>query len=333
MRACTAGRSSALPAADERRGCGRRRGHGGGRAARRHARTPARRTPGRVVAPAGRIRDSTGIVFALVNLALWWLPLFRRGHLLKTCWRPLPCGFVAAAGFPPSAVHAAMCTVLQAALASASECRWAERPGRGGFRDAGLESQLAGRHQFFSCRSSPWRPSRWACRSAAAAGPVEGRERRRRRLSDPGSWRLSPLRRSFRTRSASCRWPDWRSIRWPSRWPGRGVRRRIVDAAPVGFLAPAFGFVTGSAAEGISALARLTASRCPEVRPITPSADGRRRRSTPFLRLRPLRRGAANRKKRIFADVITPEEYSLCSRTGCGAPSPPHGAATRWRWL
>lgn len=30
--------------------------------------------------------------------------------------------------------------------------------------------------------------------------------------------------------------------------------------APVGFLAPAFGFVTGSAAEGISALARLTAS-------------------------------------------------------------------------
>ena len=30
--------------------------------------------------------------------------------------------------------------------------------------------------------------------------------------------------------------------------------------APVGFLAPAFGFVTGSAAEGISALARLSAS-------------------------------------------------------------------------
>ncbi len=30
--------------------------------------------------------------------------------------------------------------------------------------------------------------------------------------------------------------------------------------APVGFLAPAFGFVTGTAAGGIDALARLTAS-------------------------------------------------------------------------
>ena len=65
----------------------------------------------------------TGIVFVLVNLALWWLPLLRRGHLLRNV---LAAGavwlFVAAAGFPPSAVRAAvMCTVLQAALASASE--------------------------------------------------------------------------------------------------------------------------------------------------------------------------------------------------------------------
>ena len=65
----------------------------------------------------------TGIVFVLINAALWWLPLLRRGHLLKNL---LAAGavwlFVAAAGFPPSAVRAAvMCTVLQAALASASE--------------------------------------------------------------------------------------------------------------------------------------------------------------------------------------------------------------------
>ena len=65
----------------------------------------------------------TGIVFALVNLALWWLPLFRRGHLLKNLLAAVAVWlFVAAAGFPPSAVRAAaMCTVLQAALASASE--------------------------------------------------------------------------------------------------------------------------------------------------------------------------------------------------------------------
>ena len=44
----------------------------------------------------------TGIVFALVNLALWWLPLLRRGHLVRNV---LAAGavwlFVAAAGAPP----------------------------------------------------------------------------------------------------------------------------------------------------------------------------------------------------------------------------------------
>ena len=65
----------------------------------------------------------TGIVFVLVNFVLWWLPLLRRGHLIRnilaaaTVWL-----FVAAAGFPPSAVRAAvMCTFLQTALASSSE--------------------------------------------------------------------------------------------------------------------------------------------------------------------------------------------------------------------
>ncbi len=65
----------------------------------------------------------TGIVFVLANLLLWWLPLLRRGHLLRNLvvtgviW-----GYVAVAGFPPSAVRAAvMCTLLQAALASTSE--------------------------------------------------------------------------------------------------------------------------------------------------------------------------------------------------------------------
>lgn len=65
----------------------------------------------------------TGVVFALVNLLLWWLPLLRRGHLLRNfAAAALVWLYVAAAGFPPSAVRAAaMCTMLQFALASASE--------------------------------------------------------------------------------------------------------------------------------------------------------------------------------------------------------------------
>lgn len=65
----------------------------------------------------------TGIVFALVNLVLWWLPLLRRGHLVRNLLAAACIWlYVAAAGFPPSAVRAAvMCTMLQFALASASE--------------------------------------------------------------------------------------------------------------------------------------------------------------------------------------------------------------------
>ena len=65
----------------------------------------------------------TGIVFALVNLMLWWLPLLHRGHLVRNLLATVCIWlFVAAAGFSPSAVRAAvMCTMLQFALASASE--------------------------------------------------------------------------------------------------------------------------------------------------------------------------------------------------------------------
>lgn len=65
----------------------------------------------------------TGILFALVNLLLWWLPLLRRGHLLRSLLSTTAVWlFVAAAGFPPSAVRAAaMCTLLQGALAAGSE--------------------------------------------------------------------------------------------------------------------------------------------------------------------------------------------------------------------
>ncbi len=65
----------------------------------------------------------TGIVFALVNLLLWGLPLVRRGNLWRTVavtaavWL-----FVAVAGFPPSAVRAGvMCTLLQISMISGSE--------------------------------------------------------------------------------------------------------------------------------------------------------------------------------------------------------------------
>lgn len=64
-----------------------------------------------------------GILFLLVNALCWWMPLLRRGHLVRNLvvvaalWT-----FTAAAGFPVSAVRAAvMCTMLQFALASGSE--------------------------------------------------------------------------------------------------------------------------------------------------------------------------------------------------------------------
>lgn len=65
----------------------------------------------------------TGIVFLLVNVLLAWLPLFRRGHLLRNAVAAAAVWlFVAAAGFPVSAVRAAvMCTLLQFALVTASE--------------------------------------------------------------------------------------------------------------------------------------------------------------------------------------------------------------------
>lgn len=65
----------------------------------------------------------TGIVFLLMNLVTAWMPLLRRGHLLRNLVAAAAVWlFVAAAGFPPSAVRAAvMCTLLQFALASASE--------------------------------------------------------------------------------------------------------------------------------------------------------------------------------------------------------------------
>lgn len=64
----------------------------------------------------------TGIVFLLANLALRWVVLLRHGHR----WRNLLAVgavwlYVAAAGFPPSAVRAAvMCSLLQWAVASGS---------------------------------------------------------------------------------------------------------------------------------------------------------------------------------------------------------------------
>lgn len=64
----------------------------------------------------------TGVVFLMINLLLWWLPLFRRGHILRNLLSiALLWLFVAMAGFPPSAVRAAvMCSILQGALASSS---------------------------------------------------------------------------------------------------------------------------------------------------------------------------------------------------------------------
>ncbi len=65
----------------------------------------------------------TGMVFLAVNGLLVWLPLVRYGHLLRNLLAVAAVWlFVAAAGFPASAVRAAMmCTCLQIALAAGSE--------------------------------------------------------------------------------------------------------------------------------------------------------------------------------------------------------------------
>ena len=205
----------------------------------------------------------TGIVFILINAVLWWLPLLRRGHLLKNL---LAAGavwlFVAAAGFPPSAVRAAvMCTVLQAALASASEY-----VGMNALATAAFGMLL-------------WNPNwlgdiSFQLSFLAVAGIL--------------AWGV-PLCRRCRTR--------WKGLNVVIDAYLIGLAATLTTAplvshtfgvvplaglavnppaialagvvvfggalwmlAPVGFLAPAFGFVTGTAAEGIDALARLTAS-------------------------------------------------------------------------
>ena len=199
----------------------------------------------------------------LVNLALWWLPLFRRGHLLKNLLAAAAVWlFVAAAGFPPSAVRAAvMCTVLQAALASASEY-------------AGLNALAAAGFGMLV-----WNPN-WLGDISFQLSFVA--------VAAILAWGV-PLCRRCRTR--------WKAVNvvvdaYLIGFVATAATAPLVShtfgvvplaglavnplaialagvvvfggalwmAAPVGMLAPAFGFVTGTAAEGISALARLTAS-------------------------------------------------------------------------
>lgn len=59
-----------------------------------------------------------GFVFAIVNLLLWWMPLLRRGHLLRCASAVAAIWLYAAtAGFSPSVTRAAvMFTVLQLSL-------------------------------------------------------------------------------------------------------------------------------------------------------------------------------------------------------------------------
>lgn len=59
-----------------------------------------------------------GFVFAMVNLLLWWMPLLRRGHLLRCAAAVAAIWlYAAAAGFSPSVTRAAaMFTVLQLSL-------------------------------------------------------------------------------------------------------------------------------------------------------------------------------------------------------------------------
>ena len=170
--------------------------------------------------------------------------------------------FVAAAGFPPSAVRAAaMCTVLQAALASASEY-------------VGLNALAAAGFGMLV-----WNPN-WLGDISFQLSFVA--------VAAILAWGV-PLCRRCRTRwkgvnvvvdayligfvATAATAPLVSHTFGVVPLAGLAVNPLAIALAgvvvfggalwmlaPVGFLAPAFGFVTGSAAEGISALARLTAS-------------------------------------------------------------------------
>ncbi len=205
----------------------------------------------------------TGIVFALVNLALWWLPLLRRGHLVRNV---LAAGavwlFVAAAGAPPSAVRAAvMCTVPRPpwrrhrstshsmrSPRRLSGCCSGSRPGWG--------TSASG------SRSSPWRAllawgvplcrrCRTRCRAANAAIDAY-------LIGLAAAVATTPLvSHTFGTVPLAGLLVNPAAIALATAVVFGGALWMLLPAGP---LAPAFALVTGTAAEGINALARLTAS-------------------------------------------------------------------------
>ena len=205
----------------------------------------------------------TGIVFVLVNLVLWWLPLLRRGHLLKNLLAAAAVWlFVAAADFPPSAVRAAvMCTVLQTALASASEYVALNALATAGFGMLLWNPNWLGDISF--------QLSFVAVAGILAWGVPCCRRCRTR-------WRtlnlvIDAYLIGFATTAATAPLVSHTFGIIPL--AGIAINPAAIALAgivvfggalwmllPVGILAPAFGYVTGRAAEGINALARLTAS-------------------------------------------------------------------------
>ena len=255
----------------------------------------------------------TGIVFALVNLALWWLPLFRRGHLLKNLLAAVAVWlFVAAAGFPPSAVRAAaMCTVLQAALASASEYVGLNALAAAGFGMLVWNPSWLGDISFQLSFVAVAAILAWRAALPPLPDPVEGRERRRRRLSDRvrGDCRHCAARFAHVRRRAAGRTGGQSAGHRVGR--GRGVRRRIVDARTRRIPRPGVRVRHGERRrrdQRAGPADRLAARRCGRLHPRRMADGGGLRR---FCACDPCGVERRTEKKRIFADVITPEEYSL----------------------
>ena len=205
----------------------------------------------------------TGIVFALVNLALWWLPLLRREHLVRNV---LAAGavwlFVAAAGAPPSAVRAAvMCTVLQTALASASEYVALNALAAAAFgmllwQPAWL-GDISFRLSFLAVAGIlAWgvplcRRCRTRCRAANAAIDAY-------LIGLAAAVATTPLvSHTFGTVPLAGLLVNPAAIALATAVVFGGALWMLLPAGP---LTPAFALVTGTAAEGINALARLTAS-------------------------------------------------------------------------
>ncbi len=256
----------------------------------------------------------TGIVFALVNLLLWWLPLLRRGHLLRNLLAAACIWiYVAAAGFPPSAVRAAvMFTMLQSALASASEYN-------------GLNALAAAAFGMLLWNPAWLEDISFQLSFAAVAAilawgvPLCRRLRTRRRALNPITDALAvSLAATLATAPLVSHTFGIVPLAGVVVNPAAILLGSVVVLVgalwmllPVGWAAPAFECVLSHTAEGLNALARVTADLSCAAAEYALGGGATTAVYLFFALATAAAWSAEPKKKRTFARMMTPEEYEL----------------------